>query len=80
MRLFVKLTVVSDIDSLFIFRFPKRRFADCQPEVILNSVAVKVSSYSSILNYLLLLYSTTDALRFGDFADVERRIRLIGDA
>jgi len=80
MRLFVKPTVVSDIDSLSIFRVPKRWFADCQLEVIFNSVAVKVSSYSSIQNYLLLLYSTTDAIRFSDFADVKRRIRLIGDA
>jgi len=80
MRLFVKLTVVSDIDALSILRVPKRWFADCQSEVISNSVAVKASSYSSILNYLLFLYSTTDALRFGDIADVTRRIRLTVDA
>ena len=73
MRQFVQLTVTSDINSLSIFRVPKRRFADCQPELMLNSVAVKTSSYLSILNYLLFLYSTTDALRFGDFADVKKK-------
>ena len=78
MRHFVQLSVTSDIDSLSIFRVPKRWFVGCQPEVILNSVAVKASSYSSMLNYVLLLDAATDALRFGNFADVKRRIRLIG--
>jgi hypothetical protein len=80
MRHFVQLTVISDIDSFSIFRVPKRWFAGCQPEVILNPVAVKASSYSSMLNYMLLSDSATGALRFGDFADVKRRIRLMGDA